>query len=104
LGEFSFLSSLCIWLSVLCLLSSWQIFSPTQWVVSSHKKPLNKYSFFFFSIWSLYGKSGLQSKTWGLKVQTSNLEGCVVHVHRTEWPLKTELLWLAAKAMGASVL
>jgi hypothetical protein len=48
LGEFSFLSSLCIWLSVLCLLSSWQIFSPTQWVVSSHKKPLNKYSFFFF--------------------------------------------------------
>jgi hypothetical protein len=35
LGEFSFLSSLYILVSVLCLMCSWQIFSPTLWVFSS---------------------------------------------------------------------
>jgi hypothetical protein len=35
LGEFSFLSSRIFWLLFLCLMYSWQIFSPTLWVVSS---------------------------------------------------------------------
>jgi hypothetical protein len=34
-GEFSFLSSFYIWLSVLSLMYSWQRFSPTLWVVYS---------------------------------------------------------------------
>jgi hypothetical protein len=35
LGEFSFLSSLYILVISFCLMCSWQIFSPTLWVVSS---------------------------------------------------------------------
>jgi hypothetical protein len=35
LGEFRFWAPCVFWLSVLCLMYSWQIFSPTLWVVSS---------------------------------------------------------------------